>query len=114
MSGSRNWAVLKFGLSGSLLMRFLVGACLCTVASLPPTVQFFCEVHTLWEAGPITACFVFGLFCYLFCGGLVPMFVLRGLLTRHYRIGLGPGVVFMGLFSVFFLLMWSFILFLVR
>nr|YP_009326178.1 NADH dehydrogenase subunit 4 [Paragonimus ohirai]APD26970.1 NADH dehydrogenase subunit 4 [Paragonimus ohirai] len=113
VSGSRNWAVLKFGLSNSLLMRFLVGACLCTVASLPPTVQFFCEVHTLWEAGPLAFNFVFGLFCYLFCGGLVPVFTLGGLLTRHYSIGFSVSPIFMGLFSVLFLLFWSFTLFLV-
>nr|QWT69516.1 NADH dehydrogenase subunit 4 [Paragonimus westermani] len=113
VSGSRNWAVLKFGLSGSLLMRFLAGSCLCTVASIPPTVQFFCEVYTLCEAGPLTVGFIFGLFCYLFCGGLVPVFVLSGLLTRHYSIGCGSGCVFVGLSSVVFLLLWSFVLFLV-
>nr|ATD85498.1 NADH dehydrogenase subunit 4 [Paragonimus heterotremus] len=113
VSGSRNWAVLKFSFSSSLLMRFLVGACLCTVASLPPTVQFFCEVHTLWEAGPLAACFVLGLFCYLFCGGLVPIFTLGGVLSRHYSIGFGPGSIFMGLLSVLLLLMWSFVLFLI-
>nr|YP_010505934.1 NADH dehydrogenase subunit 4 [Paragonimus skrjabini miyazakii]UXE35006.1 NADH dehydrogenase subunit 4 [Paragonimus skrjabini miyazakii] len=113
VSGSRNWAVLKFGLSSSLLMRFLAGACFCTVASIPPTVQFFCEVHTLWEAGAVAACFVFGVFCYLFCGGLVPIFVLGGVLSRHYSISFGSGSIFMGLCSVFFLLMWSFVLFLV-
>ncbi|KAA3669750.1 ND4 (mitochondrion) [Paragonimus westermani] len=113
VSGSRNWAVLKFSLSGSLLMRFLAGSCLCTVASLPPTVQFFCEVHTLWEAGPVAVSFVLGLFCYLFCGGLIPIFVLSGLLTRHYSVSFGSGYAFSGLSSMLFLLLWSFILFLV-
>nr|YP_009240945.1 NADH dehydrogenase subunit 4 [Brachycladium goliath]ALN38358.1 NADH dehydrogenase subunit 4 [Brachycladium goliath] len=113
VSGSRNWGVLKYGLSSSLLVRCLCGACLCTVASLPPTVQFFCEVFVVSEAGFVSVLFFFVLFLYLFFGGLVPVFLLGGLLSRHYNIGFGGGKIFGALGSVLLLLVWGFGLFLV-
>lgn len=75
----------------------------CTVASLPPTAQFFCEVFILLEAGGIGKFFILLLCLYLFLGGLVPLFLLGGLLTRHFRIGLGSGYIFGALGSIVFL-----------
>lgn len=91
----------------------LCGGCLCTVASLPPTVQFLSEVSVLSEAGWVRFVFIMGLFVYLFCGGLVPIFLLGSLLTRHYSIRFGPGNVFGGVASLLLLLLWRFLLFLV-
>lgn len=70
-------------------MRVLCGACLCTAASLPPTVQFFSEVFLVEVSGVRRFSFSVALFLYLFMGGLIPMFLLGSLLTRHYTLGWG-------------------------
>nr|WSP01979.1 NADH dehydrogenase subunit 4 [Creptotrematina aguirrepequenoi] len=111
ISGSRNWSILKWGVNSGFV-RCLMGASLCTVASLPPTAQFFCEVFMLLEAGEVGLIYIFLLCLYLFFGGLVPLFLLGGLLTRHFSIGLGGGYIFVTLGSVSVLLIWSFMLFL--
>nr|YP_009139758.1 NADH dehydrogenase subunit 4 [Ogmocotyle sikae]AKG49755.1 NADH dehydrogenase subunit 4 [Ogmocotyle sikae] len=113
VSGSRNWNILKFCLSSSLLFRCLTVGCLCTVASLPPTMQFFSEVFVLCESGPLSLSFVYVFFMYLFCSGLVPLFFIGGLLTRHYNISLGVSEVWVYKSSILFLVIWSFIGFMV-
>ena len=89
VSGSRNWRILKYCLSGRLFMRCLVASCLCTVASLPPTLQFFSEVFILSEAGVLRVFFICAFYFYLFCSGLVPLFLIGRLLSRHYSISFG-------------------------
>lgn len=112
VSGRRNWGILKCGLTGGLVIRCLCVASLCTAASLPPTLQFFSEVFVVMEAGFIGVSFMAALFIYLFMGGLVPMFLLGSLLTRHCSIGFGVTPVFGFLGSVLFLVVWGFGLFL--
>lgn len=103
VSGTRKWAILKRAFGNRLLLRCLGGACLCTAASLPPTVQFFCEVFILSDSVFLRLSFFFLLSIYLFFGGLVPMFFLGRVLTRHCRISYGRGLVNRGWSSIFFL-----------
>lgn len=78
-------------------------ACICTVASIPPTVQFFSEILVLCDGGFIRVVFVVLMFLYLFFSGLVPLFLVGGLLSRHYSVGFGVGTVFSKLLGVVFL-----------
>nr|UFJ44422.1 NADH dehydrogenase subunit 4 [Glypthelmins sp. LW2G] len=112
ITGSRNWFLVKNCVSSSLLIRACVAACLCTVASLPPTIQFFSEVFIICSSGEFSVVYIFLLSVYLFLGGLVPVFLLGGLLSRHYSISFGYGSVYAGLCSVVFLLVWSYLIFL--
>nr|YP_010704910.1 NADH dehydrogenase subunit 4 [Plagiorchis multiglandularis]WCQ78405.1 NADH dehydrogenase subunit 4 [Plagiorchis multiglandularis] len=111
VTGTRNWFLVKNCVSNSLLLRFCCVFSLCTVASFPPTVQFFSEISIFYSSGFVSFFFFFLFLVYLFFGGLVPIFVLGVLLCRHYSIGFGLGSIFSGLCSVIFLVFWSFILF---
>nr|YP_010514536.1 NADH dehydrogenase subunit 4 [Diplodiscus mehrai]UXL86267.1 NADH dehydrogenase subunit 4 [Diplodiscus mehrai] len=113
VSGSRNWFVLKFCLSSSLLMRCLMASGVCTVASLPPTLQFFTEVSVVSESGYVSLLFVYVFFLYLFFSGLVPLFLIGGLLSRHFSVSFGDAGVYGYFSSVFFLVLWSFIMFVI-
>nr|BAV82929.1 NADH dehydrogenase subunit 4 [Echinostoma caproni] len=113
VSGTRNWAVLKGSISSSLLFRCLVVACVSSAASVPPTVNFFSEVLILGDSGLVSFIFVCMVCIYLFISGLVPMFLVGCLLSRHYSISFGCGHVSSFIGSVCFLLGWCFILFLV-
>nr|YP_010853284.1 NADH dehydrogenase subunit 4 [Metorchis xanthosomus]WGM81703.1 NADH dehydrogenase subunit 4 [Metorchis xanthosomus] len=113
VSGTRNLFLLKSAVSGSLLLRVLACFCLCTVCSLPVTIQFFCEVLFLWEAFFNSVLFGVVLFIYLFFGGLIPLFLVGVILSRHWDINYGGRCVFSGLASMGFLIFWSFALFLV-
>lgn len=94
VSGSRNWLVLKSCVSRSLLVRCLLVACICTTASVPPTLKFFSEVVVLREGGYSYGSLCVVLLClYLFVGGLVPVFLVGCLLSRHYSIKFGGGYV---------------------
>lgn len=105
LTGSRNWGILKFGLRSSLLLRCVCVACLCTSCSLPPTLQFFCELRVLLESGFISWLYVLGFCLYLFLGGLVPLFLAGCLLTRHYRVGVRGSSVFSAIRPVMLLLL---------
>ena len=104
---------MKYSLARSLSVRCLCGAALCTSASLPPTLQFFSEVFVVSESGLFRFLLVLPLFVYIFMGGLIPVFLLGSLLTRHYSVGLGPNFISGFLCSVLFLVILSFSLFLV-
>nr|AYH51396.1 NADH dehydrogenase subunit 4 [Hysteromorpha triloba] len=114
LSGSRNWMILKFVFGGSLFFRFLLCFSLCTAASLPPVIQFFVEVSVLFDVG-LFSLVLFLIFCvYLFFSSLVPLFFVGVLLSRHFCVSYnasGSSINFS--FCVIFLLIWSFILFLV-
>lgn len=84
-------------------MRCLAASCFCTVASLPPTVQFFSEVFILREAGVLSSFFICAFYFYLFCSGLVPLFLLGSLLRRHYSISFAGGGVWCYFSSMLFL-----------
>nr|AYH51354.1 NADH dehydrogenase subunit 4 [Alaria americana] len=114
LSGSRNWMILKFVFGGSLFFRTLLCGSLCTVASLPPVVQFFVEVSVLADVGYVSL-INFLMFCmYLFFSSLMPFFFLGSLLSRHFCVSYNDSLCVAN-FSVcmIFVLVWSFILFLV-
>nr|YP_009826142.1 NADH dehydrogenase subunit 4 [Lyperosomum longicauda]QIX04652.1 NADH dehydrogenase subunit 4 [Lyperosomum longicauda] len=110
--GSRNWLMLKSVCYGKYFNGVFV-ACLCTVMSLPPTVQFFCEVYVLFKVAQVSGFLLFFLAVYLFLSGLVPLILIGGLGTRHVVCRcVSEGVVY-PFFSSVFLLIWCFALFLV-
>nr|QDA21731.1 NADH dehydrogenase subunit 4 [Amphimerus sp. JM-2019] len=112
VSGTRNLLLLKNGVSGSSLLRVLACSCLCTACSLPPTVQFFCEVALAGQSFFVSVLFMLVLFAFLFLGGLIPLFLLGLLLTRHCDVNYGGRCVFSSMLSVSFLIVWSFLFFL--
>lgn len=93
VSGTRNWVILKGALSGRLLLRCLAVACVSSGASIPPTISFFSEVIILREGGFVRMLFALMMRLYLFVGGLVPLFLVGCLLSRHYSIRFGCGYV---------------------
>nr|YP_009236160.1 NADH dehydrogenase subunit 4 [Fascioloides magna]AMF83644.1 NADH dehydrogenase subunit 4 [Fascioloides magna] len=113
VSGSRNWLVLKGAISGSLLVRCVTVMCLCSTASIPPTVNFFSEVAILSECGFSLIFGVLLLCIYLFVGGLVPVFLVGCLLARHCSVSFNCGYVVSYLGGVTFLVVWCYLLFLV-
>nr|UFQ89062.1 NADH dehydrogenase subunit 4 [Rhodobothrium cf. paucitesticulare DJM-2021]UFQ89110.1 NADH dehydrogenase subunit 4 [Rhodobothrium cf. paucitesticulare DJM-2021] len=80
MTGTRNWLLVKEGVSGKSLMFFVVLSFL-SLCSFPPTLQFFCEVNLLSESSFSYLFIVFWLF-YLFLGGLVPLTLCGHVLIR--------------------------------
>nr|YP_009650988.1 NADH dehydrogenase subunit 4 [Uvitellina sp. SSS-2019]QCY72814.1 NADH dehydrogenase subunit 4 [Uvitellina sp. SSS-2019] len=113
VSGTRNWLLLKDAVSSSFLIRFIVLASICLVASVPPSLQFFSEVLALCSSSLVSLSYVFLFFLYLFVGGLVPLFVIGSLVSRHYNISYGKCVGFSFVMSCVFLIVWSFFLFLI-
>nr|QUL60404.1 NADH dehydrogenase subunit 4 [Echinostomatidae sp. CA-2021] len=113
ISGTRNWVILKGALSGSLLLRCLAVSCVSSAASIPPTICFFSEVVILSEGGFVSMLFALMMSLYLFVGGLVPLFLVGCLLSRHYSISFGSGYVSSYIAGVWFLVVWCFLLFLV-
>nr|AIN37089.1 NADH dehydrogenase subunit 4 [Hypoderaeum sp. Hubei-2014] len=113
VSGTRNWVMLKGSISSSLLLRCLAVACVSSAASIPPTINFFSEVMILSEGGFVSMLFAYMVSLYLFVGGLVPLFLVGCLLSRHYSISFGCGHVLSYIGGVWFLVGWCFLLFLV-
>lgn len=83
VSSTRKLSLLKCGISRRLFFRFLCCSRLCTVCSLPPSVQFFCEVTLMVGAGSFRGLFIGLLYGFIFLGGLIPLFLAGSLLTRH-------------------------------
>nr|WRW53956.1 NADH dehydrogenase subunit 4 [Strigea falconis] len=114
LCGSRNWVILKSVLGGSLFFRVLLVLCLCTVASLPPVVQFFVEVSLLGVVGVVSLLLSVFFCVYLFLGNLVPLFVVGSMLSRHFCYEYGAGFSLLNYsLCLLLLLFWSFFAFLV-
>nr|AKP94285.1 NADH dehydrogenase subunit 4 [Diplostomum spathaceum] len=114
LSGSRNWMILKFIFGGSLFFRILLCLGLCTVASLPPVIQFFVEVSLLVNVGAYNLV-LFIIFCvYLFFSSLIPLFFLGGLMSRHFCVVYNgfTGCLSFGI-CLLFLFSWCFVIFLI-
>nr|UFQ88822.1 NADH dehydrogenase subunit 4 [Rhinebothrium sp. MZUSP 8018] len=71
VTGSRNWLLLKEGVS-SKGFTVAVSLSLLSLCSFPPTLQFFCEVNLLSQSGHSFILLCFWCF-YLFFGGLIPL-----------------------------------------
>nr|UFQ88654.1 NADH dehydrogenase subunit 4 [Divaricobothrium sp. LRP 10377] len=80
MTNSRNWVLLKDGVSGSSITMYSLLAFL-SLCSFPPTIQFFCEVNLLMDSSISVYLFLFWS-CYLFLGGLVPLVLCGHTLIR--------------------------------
>nr|YP_009733713.1 NADH dehydrogenase subunit 4 [Gangesia oligonchis]QHV34463.1 NADH dehydrogenase subunit 4 [Gangesia oligonchis] len=80
-TNTRNWLLLKSGVSGKLPMLVIVFGML-SLCSFPPTLQFFCEVNLLVESLTSYIFIAFWSF-YLFFGGLVPLVLCGHLLIRN-------------------------------
>nr|UFQ89194.1 NADH dehydrogenase subunit 4 [Anthocephalum cf. caira DJM-2021] len=102
-TNSRNWLLLKDGVSGTSILLVSVLALL-SLCSFPPTLQFFCEVNLLLESVFSLHLVLFWCF-YLFFGGLVPL-----ILCGHNIIRV-ESVESVSYASVSFLLMFSYLIF---
>nr|YP_009544211.1 NADH dehydrogenase subunit 4 [Parabreviscolex niepini]AYO27337.1 NADH dehydrogenase subunit 4 [Parabreviscolex niepini] len=68
---TRNWVLLKTGISGMSSLGLVVVSLL-SLCSFPPTIQFFSEVF-LFSSSFFSIPYVVFWVCYLFFGGLVPL-----------------------------------------
>lgn len=80
VTNSRNWLILKGGISGKSLMFGVIFGLL-SLCSFPPTLQFFCEVYLVSQS-VFSILFLFFWCLYLFFGGLVPLVLCGHLLIR--------------------------------
>nr|UFQ89134.1 NADH dehydrogenase subunit 4 [Potamotrygonocestus sp. MZUSP 7996] len=80
VTNTRNWLLLKSGVSGKISLFMLVISLL-SLCSFPPTLQFFCEVNILCESINSYILIIFWSF-YLFFGGLVPLVLCGHVLIR--------------------------------
>nr|UFQ88930.1 NADH dehydrogenase subunit 4 [Rhinebothroides sp. MZUSP 8027]UFQ88942.1 NADH dehydrogenase subunit 4 [Rhinebothroides sp. MZUSP 8028]UFQ88954.1 NADH dehydrogenase subunit 4 [Rhinebothroides sp. MZUSP 8029] len=71
VTGSRNWILLKEGVSSKGII-FAIIFSLLSLCSFPPTLQFFCEVNLLGQSSFSLFILLFWCF-YLFLGGLIPL-----------------------------------------
>nr|UFQ89206.1 NADH dehydrogenase subunit 4 [Rhinebothrium cf. copianullum DJM-2021] len=80
ITGSRNWLLLKDGVSSKIFMVTVIVSML-SLCSFPPTLQFFCEVNLLTQSSFSIILSLFWCF-YLFLGGLVPLTLCGHILIR--------------------------------
>nr|YP_010693883.1 NADH dehydrogenase subunit 4 [Morishitium polonicum]WCD42520.1 NADH dehydrogenase subunit 4 [Morishitium polonicum] len=114
VTGSRNWIILKNSMSGGIFINCVVISCLSTVASIPPTVQFFSEILVLYNGFLVSIWFVVLFFVYIFLGGLIPMIVVGNMLFRTRSVSCGVSSFLESyIIGSIFLLFWSFTLFFV-
>lgn len=103
---TRNWLLLKSGVSGKLSLSLVVVRML-SLCSFPPTIQFFCEVNLLSDSSMSSVFLVFW-FCYLFFGGLVPLVLCGHLLIRSECFETVRFRIYRFLFYFFFLSVWCY------
>nr|UDU84932.1 NADH dehydrogenase subunit 4 [Haematoloechus sp. CW13H] len=113
ISGSRNWLIIKNYISGFPLVRFLCVMCFGVICSLPPLVQFFCEVSVVLLGLFYGIAFIVLFSVYLFCSGVVPLILLGTLLSNHYSVSYTGGFIYSGVNVICLLLLWSFFMFLI-
>nr|UFQ89002.1 NADH dehydrogenase subunit 4 [Acanthobothrium sp. MZUSP 8033]UFQ89014.1 NADH dehydrogenase subunit 4 [Acanthobothrium sp. MZUSP 8034] len=106
-TNTRNWLLLKSGVSGKLPMFILIVGLL-SLCSFPPTLQFFCEVNLLTES---FGSYIFILFwcVYLFFGGLVPLVLCGHILIRNECIDSSIYTTYNFLYYFFFLSIWCYL-----
>nr|YP_010499312.1 NADH dehydrogenase subunit 4 [Nippotaenia mogurndae]UWT58589.1 NADH dehydrogenase subunit 4 [Nippotaenia mogurndae] len=80
LCNSRNWLLLKSGISGKITM-FLIIISLLSLCSFPPSLQFFCEVQLVSQSS-FSLLYWFFWCWYLFIGGLVPLVLCGFILIR--------------------------------
>lgn len=106
-TNTRNWILLKTGVTGKLSM-FIVIFGILSLCSFPPTIQFFCEVFLLVSSGSSIYYLFFWCF-YLFFGGLVPLILCSHLLIRKERLELSSYNSYSFLFLFLCLIYWCYL-----
>nr|UFQ89230.1 NADH dehydrogenase subunit 4 [Anindobothrium anacolum] len=106
-TNSRNWVLLKTGVSGVIIMLFFVMAML-SLCSFPPTMQFFSEVNLLKESTLSWVLLVFWSL-YLFFGGLVPMAFCGHTLIRNESVETSGYNLSCFVFYFFYLSIWCYL-----
>nr|BBB87236.1 NADH dehydrogenase subunit 4 [Moniezia sp. MN-2015] len=106
LTNTRNWLLLKSGISGSGVLVVLIVSLL-SLCSFPPTIQFFCEVGIVSLSGGVFVYFLFWCF-YLFLGGLVPLVLCGHLLLRVESIEVCSNSVFSYLNFLIILCVWCY------
>nr|YP_009367929.1 NADH dehydrogenase subunit 4 [Senga ophiocephalina]ARK18840.1 NADH dehydrogenase subunit 4 [Senga ophiocephalina] len=106
VTNSRNWLLLKAGVSSNSLL-FVVILGLLSLCSFPPTLQFFCEVGLVSQTsfslfGTMFWCF------YLFFGGLIPLILCGHILVRSEGVEHSIYNVYNYLFYFFYLITWCY------
>lgn len=84
LTKSRNWLLLKSGVSKGCLLLLVIFSLL-SLCSFPPTIQFFCEVGLIKVSLGFVSYILFWS-VYLFLGGLVPLVLCGHLLIRRERV----------------------------
>nr|UFQ89146.1 NADH dehydrogenase subunit 4 [Anindobothrium lisae] len=106
-TNSRNWVLLKTGVSGTMIMLFFVIAML-SLCSFPPTMQFFSEVNLLKDSIISWLLLIFWVF-YLFFGGLVPMVFCGHSLIRNEAVEASGYSLSCFVFYFLYLALWCFL-----
>nr|UFQ88366.1 NADH dehydrogenase subunit 4 [Caulobothrium sp. LRP 10376] len=106
-TNSRNWLLLKSGISGKF-STFVIVFGLLSLCSFPPTLQFFCEVYLLTQSSGSYLFLVFWA-CYLFLGGLVPLTLCGHVLIRSESLESVTYLLYNYLFYFFYLTVWCYL-----
>lgn len=86
--GTRNWVLICLSKNVNIKWRVLSVLCLISVASFPPSIKFLTEISIMGNC-TVNNLIIF-IFCsYLFLGGLIPVILIRFLLTKRNRFGSG-------------------------
>nr|UFQ89242.1 NADH dehydrogenase subunit 4 [Caulobothrium sp. MZUSP 8009] len=106
-TNSRNWLLLKSGVSGKVT-TFIIIVGLLSLCSFPPTLQFFCEVGLLVQSSGSYLFLIFW-FSYLFLGGLIPLVLCGHMLVRNESLESTSYTLFNYLFYFFYLSVWCYL-----
>nr|ANW83207.1 NADH dehydrogenase subunit 4 [Testudotaenia sp. WL-2016] len=106
-TNTRNWLLLKSGVSGKVGMSIVIVGML-SLCSFPPTLQFFCEVSLLSMSSTSSMFLLFWSF-YLFFGGLVPLVLCGHILIRSECFETSSFSVVNFAFYFFFLSIWCYL-----
>nr|UFQ88798.1 NADH dehydrogenase subunit 4 [Rhinebothroides sp. MZUSP 8016] len=107
VTGSRNWLLLKDGISSKGLI-FAITFSLLSLCSFPPTLQFFCEVNLIGQSSFSLIILFFWCF-YLFLGGLIPLTLCGYILIRVQGIETSLFSSLNFLVYFFFLALWCYL-----
>ncbi len=105
-TNTRNWLLLKSGVSGKAPMFILIFGLL-SLCSFPPTLQFFCEINLLAQSGKSYFFLLFWAF-YLFFGGLVPLVLCGHVLIRNECVENTSYTLYSYIFYFFYLSLWCY------
>nr|UFQ89266.1 NADH dehydrogenase subunit 4 [Scyphophyllidium guariticus] len=106
VTNTRNWLLLKSGISGKTPMFILIFGLL-SLCSFPPTLQFFCEINLLNQSSGSYFFLLFWCF-YLFFGGLIPLVLCGHVLIRNECVESTTYTMYCYIFYFFYLFVWCY------